>query len=184
MKRIQMSVVAALLCSLAFAQEAKITLDKDSCSFDEVIKVTFESDFKPDSVNWPTLNGFLNSRGPNTMSSVKMTNGNMEVQYAKEYHIRPAESGMLTISSPEYFYQEKRIMAEPRTLFVSPNNMSEEELKEQLYLDFIHNGIKPKGTKRVTFHEDKGYIEVFGELGWKIERRLTEKELKKIGGLK
>ena len=62
--------------------------------------------------------------------------------------------------------------------------MTEEELKEKEYKEFIEDGIKPKGSTRVILHENKGYVEIFGEMGWEFHRRLTYKEIEQLDKIK
>ncbi|WP_127845825.1 hypothetical protein [Psychroflexus aestuariivivens] len=62
--------------------------------------------------------------------------------------------------------------------------MTDEELKEKEYIEFIEDSIKPKGTTRIILHENKGFIEIFEDLRWKLLRRLTTEEIEQIGKIK
>lgn len=179
-------IVTTLIFSSAaiFGQEAKVKTDKEKYKFDEVIEVTFELNAKYDSISLPEFEGFKLINGPTKSSSYSVNNGKETIVESRMYELRPLQSGRLNIYSPTYFIDGKTIKGEPVEINVDPSNLSAKELEEKATQEFIEDRIKPKGTTRIIIHDNKGYLEVFGETEWEFHRRLTTKEIKRIKKIK
>lgn len=179
-------LTTALLVSSStiLSQEARVTTDKEYYKFDEIIEVTFELNAKYDSIDLPDLEGFKLIGGPSKNSSVSIQNGEKTIRESRTYRLRPIESGRLKINSPTYFIDGKRIKGKPAKVKVAPSNLTAEELEEKKFQEFIEDGIKPKGTTRIILHDNKGYIEVFREMGWELHRRLTAEEIEQLKKIK
>ena len=163
-----------------FGQEVKITTDKEAYKFDEIIELTFELNAKYDSIDIPELKRFKIVSGPNKSSSVSIQN---EIRTERErltYRLRPLKSGQVKISSPTFYKNGKELKGKSIKIKVDSSNLTDEELKKKEYNEFIEDAIKPKGTTRIMLHENKGYIEIFGEMGWEFYRRLTLEEIKQL----
>ena len=169
-----------LLSTAIFSQTAKITTDKEKYKFDEIIEVTFDLNAKYDSIDLPDFEGFQVISGPNKSSSVSIQNGEKTVSESTTYRLRPLESGWLKINSPAYFIDGKKIRGKSAKIQVDPSNLTPAELREKEIQEFIEYGIKPKGTTKIILHENKAYMEIFGELGWEFHRRLTPEEIEQI----
>jgi hypothetical protein len=161
-----------------------VTTDKEEYKFDEIIELTFELNAKFDSIKVPDLESFKIISGPNKSSSVSIQNGVMTESETRTYRVRPIESGELKINSPTFFKDRKEITGKSIKIKVDPTNLTDEELIEKKYKEFIEDGIKPKGTTRIILHDNKGYVEIFGEMGWKFHRRLTTEETEQLEKIK
>lgn len=159
------------------AQKPEVTTDKKNYAFDDLIEVVFSIDAKPDSNQLPTFDGLKWVSGPNTSSSMSVTNGETTYSQTLTYKLRPTKSGKLEINSPVYFINGKKIKAKSVKITVEPSGLSDEELKEKAVKEFIKDSLKPPGTMRLTFHDDMGFLEVYQENAWKVVRTLTAEEL-------
>ena len=184
MKILLLSTALLISSIISFGQEAKVTTDKEEYKFDEIIEVTFELNAEYDSIDLPDFEGFKLIGGPTKSSSVSIQNGEKTISESRTYRLRPLKSGRLKINSPTYFIDGDRIKGKPAKINVDPSNLTAEELEEKEFQEFIEDGIKPKGTTRIILHENKGYIEIFGEMGWEFHRRLTAEEIEQIEKMK
>ena len=161
-----------------------MSTDKEEYKFDEIIELTFELNAKFDSIDIPDLEDFKIISGPNKSSSVSIQNGVTTEMETRTFRLRPIESGRLKINSPIFYKDGKEIKGKSIKIKVDPSNLTDKELKEKEYKEFIEDGIKPKGTTRIILHENKGYVEIFGEMGWEFLRRLTSEEIEQIEKMK
>lgn len=184
MKNLISMTIFLFSITFSFGQEAKVTTDKEEYKFDEIIELTFELNAKFDSIDIPDLEGFKIISGPNKSSSVSIQNGVTTESETRTFRLRPIESGRLKINSPTFYVDGKEIKGKAIKIKVDPTNLTDEELKEKEYKEFIKDGIKPKGTTRIILHENKGYVEIFGEMGWEFLRRLTSEEIEQIEKIK
>lgn len=184
MKNLTLSSIFLLSNFFSFGQEAKVTTDKEEYKFDEIIELPFELNAKFDSLEIPDLEDFKIISGPNKSSSVSIQNGVTTESETRIFRLRPIESGRLKINSPTFYVHGKEIKGKSLKIKVDPTNLTEEELKEKEYKEFIEDGIKPQGTTRIILHDNKGYVEIFGEMGWEFLRRLTSEEIEQIEKIK
>lgn len=184
MKNLILTTIFLFSTAYTFGQEAKVTTDKEEYKFDEIIELTFELNAKSDSIDIPDLENFKIISGPNKSSTFSIQNGVTTESETRTYRVRPLESGRLKINSPTFFKDGKEIKGKSIKIKIDPSNLTDEELKEKEYKEFIEDSIKPKGTTRIILHENKGYVEIFGEMGWKFHRRLTTEEIEQMEKIK
>jgi len=180
MKNILLTTTLLISNIISFSQEAKVITDKEKYKFEEIIEVTFELNAEYDSTNLPDFKGLKLIGGPTKKSSVSVQSGEKTISTSRTYKLRPVKSGRLKINTLIYFIDGKRIKGKPTKIEVTPSILTDEELKEKEFQDFIKDKIKPKGTTRIILHENKGYIEIFGDIEWKFHRRLTAEEIEQI----
>lgn len=180
MKNLILTTILISSSAAIFGQEAKVITDKEKYKFDEIIEVTFELNAKYDSIDLPEFEGFKIIGGPAKNSSISIQNGEKTISESRIYKLRPIESGRLKIKSPSYFIDEQEFKGKPAKIEIDPSNLTVEELEEKEIQEFIEDGIKPKGTTRIIIYENKGYIEIFGEMAWQFHRRLTSEEIERI----
>lgn len=167
-----------------FAQEVKLSTDKGEYKFDEIIKLIIEINAKPDSMELPEFKGLKIISGPNKSSSFSFVNGEQSVLEVITLSLSPTESGKISIESPIYFVDGAKVEGQSLKITVDASKLNAQDLEEKLYVEFIEDAIKPQGTTRVVCNGDKGYIEIFDDLGWVFHRRLTPEEIEKINSLK
>ena len=184
MKNLFFTTILLISTVSGYGQESKVRTDKAEYKFDEIIELTFELNAKFDSIDIPDLESFNIISGPNKSSSVSVQNGIKTESETRTYRLRPIESGRLKISSPIFYKDGKEIKGKAIKIKVDPSNLTDEELKEEEYKNFIEDGIKPKGTTRIILYENKGYVEIFGEMGWEFLRRLTTEEIEQLEKVK
>ncbi|MBU9064581.1 BatD family protein [Phocaeicola vulgatus] len=184
MKNLFLTTIFLISTAYSFGQEANVSTDKEEYKFDEIIELTFELNAKFDSIDIPDLEDFKIISGPNKSSSVSIQNGVTTEMETRTFRLRPIESGRLKINSPIFYKDGKEIKGKSIKIKVDPSNLTDKELKEKEYKEFIEDGIKPKGTTRIILHENKGYVEIFGEMGWEFLRRLTSEEIEQIEKMK
>lgn len=182
-------IIFILLCcftsiQLAYGQNITIETDQSNYKFDAVINVTFEIDFKKDSVKLPHFDGLTIVGGPNMTSSMNIKDGETKYKGSWKYTLRPLRSGKLIIPSPTFYIDGKTIIGESKAIYVLESNYTEEELKELRFQSFIEDNLKPKGSYRYTLNDEFGYIEIFDQTKWTFHRKLTAKELKLLQQMK
>lgn len=184
--RMKLLITSIFLISIGYGygQEAKVSTDKAEYKFDEIIELTFEVNAKFDSIDIPDFEGFKIIGGPSKSSSVSVKNGVRTENETRTYRLRPNESGQLNINSPTFYKDGKEIKGKAVKVKVDPSNLTDRELKEKEFKNFIEEGIKPKGTTRIILYENKGYVEIFGEMGWEFHRRLTNEEVEQLEKVK
>lgn len=162
------------------AQEATISTNKKSYKYDERIELSFDINAKIDSIKLPDLTGFKKVMGPNQSSSTSMINGKSTFHNSYKFVLRPIKSGQFSIPSPIFYINNDVITAEPIQFVVEESNLTEEEINEKLFIEFIEDRYKPFGTIRYVVSEKKGFIEEFTQEGWKVKRRLSEDEISNL----
>lgn len=184
MKKLILITLFLFSITYTFGQEATVTTDKMEYKFDEIIELTFKLNAKFDSLEIPNLENFKIISGPNESFSVSIQNGITTQSKTSTYRIKPLVSGQLKIMSATFYKDGKEIKGNPIIIKVDPSTLTDKEIQEKEYQNFIEDGIKPKGTTRIMLHESKGYIEILGERGWKFHRRLTNEEIEQVKKIK
>lgn len=167
-----------------YSQEVKLTIDKYEYQFDEIIEITYEVDSLIDSIVVPDYDNFKVVSGPFKSITSSVINGVKSSSSKISFKLRPLKSGELTIESPIFIVDEKNIKAKSVIVNIAPSNLTEDELKDKEYKQFINDSSKPKGTTRIIIHENKGYIEIYNGKDWEFQRRLSTEEIEQIGRIK
>ena len=174
------TILLAFYVSITFSQDVSIETDKNKYKTDEKIEVKFKIDFYDDTVKFPAFEGFKIIGGPSVSSSTTIINGQKKYAKSWTYILRPVNSGILYINSPEFYLDGKLITADTKEISVLESEMTTQEQQEIKFRSFVEDNFKPEGTYRYVIYEDFGYIEVFKDLKWNFHRRLTQDECIKL----
>jgi hypothetical protein len=184
--KLPLLLVAPLLlsCAAPQAQTPGATTDKARYKYDEPVNVTFSLDARSDSSLLAPLSGWEVLEGPVKSSSISVINGRKQASETIRYSLRALTSGRHLITPPVYYLDGKKVQAKRIEIEIDPSSLSSAERNEHEVQAFIDEAIKPEGSVRIVYHGDKGYVEVYGALGWQFQRRLSMEEIETLRKLK
>jgi hypothetical protein len=163
-----------------FAQGFKIKIDGRKIKTNTETTVVFETNVQVDSIEKVNFQGLEIISGPSKNSSISIVNGKTENSYKLTYVVLSIQPGEIKLNAPGLYSKGKYYEGESTTIKFTGNELSEAELKEISQNRLRTQSIKPAGTRRIVFHEDIGYIEVYETNSWVFSRNLTSEEIKSL----
>lgn len=167
-----------------YGQKIELETNKDSYKSDELIELTIKINQNIDSVKLNFDDNFKIVSVPNTSQSTSITNGETKISRSWIYHLRAYNSGKLKIESPFFYINGRKVQGKPKYIVVEPTKLTQKEMKEKEFKEFIEDAIKPTGTYRYIVKDDLGYIEKFENHTWHFYRKLTSDEIQSIQNIK
>lgn len=76
-----------------------------------------------------------------------------------------------------FYIENKEYRAENILLTISGTTLTEKEIEELRFKEFMDKSVKPDGTIRFVVSNNFGYVEEFRGVEWIFLRRLTKKEI-------
>ncbi len=180
MKKAIASISFSFIVCTSWAQVLSIKASRTSAMINQVIEVSYEINAASDSAKAPIFKGFEIVKGPSQQRSTSFINGEMSSTTTYVYRLRPIESGLQTIPSLSFYVKGEPITGEALTLEVTGKSLSPEELHKEAVSSLKNGSRTPKGTVRIVYHDNIGYIEECNGFFWGKQRELTQKELKKL----
>lgn len=180
MKVIKLIFLLTISSISIHAQEGYIKVEKDNYKIDELIKVTFYTFKKVDSVSYPNLENFSILTGPFTQQATSIVDGETKFQYVITYTLKAKKEGEIIIESPTYYSGLKTYSLKETHIKIERSNLTQQEQEDIRFQTFKDRSIHENGTKRYIIGEEFGYLEVFKDLTWQFERKLSPAEYKKL----
>jgi len=180
MNRIFHLLIALVSSITIYGQNVSIKTEKAEYKIEETIILVFEVKAKVDSVSKLAVGNYRIINGPSKSQSVSTINEETTFIYNLIYEIKANSTGTIEIISPTFYIENQELKAEILNLTISGNKLTEKEIDEIKFNEFINESIKPSGTIRYVLSDSYGYIEKFNNIEWTFERRLKKKEIRKL----
>ena len=162
------------------AQIVKMTANKTVCAINEEFVLMLETDTDIDSLGTIKQDGFKIVSGPNVKVKNSYLNGKSTYSRTNSYLLRPTKIGTLTIQSPQFFFRDKAVAANPITIKIEPSAIDGPDLA----LDDIKNNLNyienPDESVRFVIAGDIGYVEEMRFGKWVLIRKLTAVEIAQL----
>ncbi len=143
--------------------------------------MVFEIKAKVDSVGPFLESNFRILNQPRNSSHSSTVNGESTYSYSITYELRAMAPGNLEIISPVFYLENQEQKIGKLTLTISGKKLNAQEIDELNFRVFLDSAFKPNGTLRYVISGNFGFIEEYYASQWIFKRRLTKREIKKIG---
>jgi len=180
MNRIFHLLIAFVASTTVSGQNVSVKTDKADYKMEETIDLVFEVHAKVDSVGKLAVGNYRIINGPRKSQSFSTINGETTLIYILTFEIKANYPGTIEIISPTFYIENQELKAEILNLTISGNKLTEKEIDEIKFNEFINESIKPSGTIRYVLSDSYGYIEKFNNIEWTFERRLKKKKLENL----
>tara|TARA_R100001509_G_scaffold165652_1_gene148582 strand:+ start:9727 stop:10320 length:594 start_codon:yes stop_codon:yes gene_type:complete len=162
------------------AQNVNLKTDKLIYEFNDEILVQASVDAKFDSVKMSAFDNVKSISKAQLSSQSSSIKGQFKIKQTISYRLRPLDSGRIEIKSPTFYFNGKEVIGESIFITIKSSKLSENDLFEKAYKEFIEDDVKPINSVKVVFSDSLGYIERYNKDGWSFIRRLSEREIKEI----
>ena len=176
--------------SYSYGQTAIVSTEKTEYKTNEEIEIQYEINQIVDSVSYLKEQGFYvidkptkslsstkNTQYTGTASEIKTIVSEYSSTY--RYKIIAIQPGELKILSPTFYINGIGITADSIKLKITGKALNADELENLKLNIFICSSVIPDGTIKITYSDKYGFIEKYYDSKWHIERKLTNKEIKK-----
>jgi hypothetical protein len=181
MKIILISALLLQLTMFAYGQELLVKTEKTTYKIDETITVVFEINAKVDSVGQFFENNFRILNKPSQSSQSSTVNGETSYFFSVTYELKAIVPGKIEIISPIFYLENREQKTEKLMLTISGSKLNQQEIEDINFKVFVDSAIKPNGTLRYVIAGNFGYVEEYNEAQWIYKRRLSKREVKRMG---